>query len=737
MSIMKKLPLAVAVSFFAQGAMAETTLDKQVVTLSHTPEQITDLSASVWVLEQDAIQTQLNMGKDLKDVLAQLVPSIDPGTQGRTNFGQNLRGRSMAVSIDGVSLNSSRAISRQLDSIDPFNIERIEVLAGANALLGGGATGGLVNIVTKKGQSKNLGLDFKTAATSGFNGSDDGEYTVGTAISGGADVVQGRFSVSQTTRGAYYDANQDEVLVDVTQTSQQYTESLDLMSNVSVDVTPNSKFDVLVQRYENKSDGEHGLALGENLSSVFAGDVDAIENSDDLDSDAVPETIRQLVAANYNYSISDNHAFYIQAYSRSEELGFYPYVTASLQALTASNQKTETTGAKFAFSSNFNGAHVVYGLDYSRESFEATQTLFDRTASLESGGLTNKKLYEMERYAPYDVESKAAFLQSSYQVIPKLQVNAGYRFQNTETTVDDFVGVSQQALVQEHPLVASADAIEGGKTDYDVSLWNLGAVYDLAPTQQVWFGFSQGFELPDIAKYYGQGTYASLPDASGNIALVDGISADEESVDGIKTDSYELGWRMQSQAFGSQVTVYQSKSDKVVELNEEDFTINVKDSIRRTRGLEASAELYPTDKIAVGSNFHYVRTHVRHDGKWLDASAFEASPSTLGAYVNYATGAYNVQLQANHVTNAEGDYTGDLTDGQRSEVVGYTLFDLSSSFQLPYGKLSAGIANLTDRDYTTIWGQRAMMVYAQGIPEELFEYKGRGRTYSLGYSVDF
>ena len=49
--------------------------------------------------------------------------------------------------IDGVSLNSSRSISRQFDSIDPFNIERIEVLSGATSVYGAGATGGVINIV--------------------------------------------------------------------------------------------------------------------------------------------------------------------------------------------------------------------------------------------------------------------------------------------------------------------------------------------------------------------------------------------------------------------------------------------------------------------------------------------------------------------------------------------------------------------------------------------------------------
>ncbi|MEX0633597.1 hypothetical protein M8494_22330 [Serratia ureilytica] len=37
-----------------------------------------------------------------------------------------------------------------MDSIDPFNIDHIEVISGATSLYGGGSTGGLINIVTKK-----------------------------------------------------------------------------------------------------------------------------------------------------------------------------------------------------------------------------------------------------------------------------------------------------------------------------------------------------------------------------------------------------------------------------------------------------------------------------------------------------------------------------------------------------------------------------------------------------------
>lgn len=132
----------------AEGQKEETL----VVAASRANHSITDMAQTTWVIEQAEIEQQVQGGKEFKEVLAQLIPGMDVSSQGRTNYGMNMRGRSMMVMVDGVRLNSSRSDSRQLDSIDPFNIARIEVISGATSLYGGGSTGGLINIVTKKGQ---------------------------------------------------------------------------------------------------------------------------------------------------------------------------------------------------------------------------------------------------------------------------------------------------------------------------------------------------------------------------------------------------------------------------------------------------------------------------------------------------------------------------------------------------------------------------------------------------------
>src|SRR5690554_6413741 len=78
-------------------------MDQMVVVGSRTPTAISQIPGTGWVIESDDIQQQADSGADLKAALGRLVPGLDLAPQGRTNFGQNLRGRSVQVLIDGVS----------------------------------------------------------------------------------------------------------------------------------------------------------------------------------------------------------------------------------------------------------------------------------------------------------------------------------------------------------------------------------------------------------------------------------------------------------------------------------------------------------------------------------------------------------------------------------------------------------------------------------------------------------
>jgi len=79
----------------------------------------------------------------------------------------------------------------------------------------------------------------------------------------------------------------------------------------------------------------------------------------------------------------------------------------------------------------------------------------------------------------------------------------------------------------------------------------------------------------------------------------------------------------------------------------------------------------------------------------------------------------------------------DYEDDAQKKLDGYTVFDLVGTYQLPVGSLGFGIQNLFDNDYTTVWGQRAQILYAAHYDAAAYDYKGRGRTYTLNYQVKF
>lgn len=701
--------------------------ESMVVAASRTNHSITDMAQTTWVVEQAEIEQQVQGGKELKEVLAQLIPGMDVSSQGRTNYGMNMRGRSMMVMVDGVRLNSSRSDSRQLDSIDPFNITRIEVFSGATSLYGGGSTGGLINIVTKKGQAETE-IEFQTGAKTGFNNHNDNDENVAAAVSGGNDNASGRLSVAYQRFGGWYDGKGNEVNIDNTQTGLQYSDRLDVMGTGTLNIDDRQQLQLTTQYYKSESDGKHGLYLGENFSAV-TGSGNAY-NKNNLDSDRIPGTERHLINLQYSNTDFWGQDLLAQIYYRDESLTFYPFPTLSggrVTSIGASQQKTDFYGSKLTLNSKpLDDLSLTWGVDAEHEVFDANQQFFDLSTAAASGGMKLDDAYNVGRYPGYSITNLAPFLQTSYD-ISAITLSGGVRYQYTENRVDDFVGYTQQQAIA-MGRANSADAVPGGKTDYNNLLFNAGILGHLTERQQLWFNFSQGFEIPDLAKYYGSGTYQLV---NGHYRLVNSVNVNDSKLDGIKVDAYELGWRYTGDNLRTQIAGYYSLSDKTININKSDMTINVEDDKRRIYGVEGQVDYFFTDsEWSTGSNFNVIKSQTRVDGKWAKLTVDSASPSKMSAWVTWAPGDWTLRLQSTQ--------TFDLSDDAGKHIDGYNTVDLLGSYLLPVGKVSFSVENLLDEDYTTAWGQRAPGLYSPTYgAENLYTYKGRGRTFGLNYSVLF
>ena len=720
-------PLAAQASVHA----ADKNDNMTVVTANRSTQSISDIAATVLVIDEAQIAEQAKSGIDFKAMLANLIPSLDVGSQSRTNSGQNMRGRKTLVMIDGISLNSSRGISRQFDAINPFNIARIEVISGASAMYGGGSTGGIINIITKKGRDADGVSETWLGAKSGFNSSEDLEWQVAQAVSTSSDKMDARIAVSYVDTGAMYDSNGDMVLQDVTQTSSQFVSQLDIMANMGFNISSTKRLELLAQYYDSGQDSDYGVDYGSGFGYLYDPSKQ-IGMKKGYVSDQQAESVRGLITLNYSDSHFYNQTLNLQLFYRNEELRYNPFPDPTTQSMGASQQNTQVFGTKIVFTAEpTNNMNLVYGLDADFESFESSQSLYDYNTSAASGGLIYNKTDEIGRYPEIQNTSIATFLQGDYAVSPSLILNAGVRYQYTNVDVETFVPAKQQIVISKG-YYSSAEAVEGGDKGYSNTLVNAGALYKISKEQQVWLSFAQGFEIPDPAKYYGQGKYSDLVNAGDGLGntLIKAVSVADNPLDGVKTNALELGWRLNSNDVSAQLVAYYSKSDKQVHYDKTEQTINIIDKDERNYGLEGKLDYFVTSEVSIGTNFNYIISEVKADDKWKDKGISYASPSKASAYVAWQSDLLQARLQTMQMFSYEDDSDKKLN--------GYNTVDLLTGVRLPVGSLQFGITNLLNTEYNTLWSQRSEEIYSALIPNtSLVRFKGQGRTYSVNYSVEF
>ncbi len=191
-----------------------TDLTKVTVSASTSrlPDSDAALPNTITVITAEELREQLAVTRDLSQVLANLIPAFAPSRQKMSSFGESLRGRQPLYMVDGVPQSTPlRDGSRDAHTIDPAMIERIEVIHGANALQGLGASGGIINIITRRAPRKDGSFhELTVGASTALPHRDDsagyrGSYLFGTR-KGAFDFVGG---LSYAQEGLYYDGEGD------------------------------------------------------------------------------------------------------------------------------------------------------------------------------------------------------------------------------------------------------------------------------------------------------------------------------------------------------------------------------------------------------------------------------------------------------------------------------------------------------------------------------------------------
>jgi len=120
------------------------------VTTTRIEKPITAIPNTVTILEREAITQQTTIRDDVQSILENTVPGFGPSLRRLNGQAESFRGRNPLYLIDGVpQFNALRNASRDGKTIDPFFLERIEVIHGSNSIQGVGATGGVVSMLTR------------------------------------------------------------------------------------------------------------------------------------------------------------------------------------------------------------------------------------------------------------------------------------------------------------------------------------------------------------------------------------------------------------------------------------------------------------------------------------------------------------------------------------------------------------------------------------------------------------
>lgn len=141
---------------FALGAVSaqarDVTLDKVIVSARGVESMQSQTPGGTGVVEKEEIV--LAPKASIADSIARIA---GVSRTGESPWGQDvsirgLSGASVVVLIDGMRVNTATEINARLGFINPLDVERVEVLKGpASVLYGTGSTGGVINIITKKG----------------------------------------------------------------------------------------------------------------------------------------------------------------------------------------------------------------------------------------------------------------------------------------------------------------------------------------------------------------------------------------------------------------------------------------------------------------------------------------------------------------------------------------------------------------------------------------------------------
>lgn len=703
------LASALLAAFVAPVAHADDATNIDRITVSASTSRIPDSEAAlpntITVIDQKQLQQQLAVTQDLSQVLANLIPSFAPSRQKLTNSGETLRGRKPLYLVDGVPQSTPlREGGRDGHTIDPSMIERIEVIHGANALQGLGASGGIINIITKHAPRQD-GATFQDVSVSGSTAlpheSDSpgyrASYLFGTRT-GAFDFVGG---ASYASEGLYYDADGNPLAVNAVQGDLMDSQSYNLFAKAGWNFDEERRLQLTANRYELQGDNDYVVVNGNAVDGVPASSRRGTPLGEGprnrSSSLSLDYTDRDLAGG---YLQSQLYWVDFEGLYGSSDWGDFWGDGRDPAWWDQSQNLSEKVGGKFSWSrGDLFGLRLraTFGLDLARDT---------TSQELVRAGLAWVPETTYESWSP--------FVQAEWWMTESVMLTGGLRYEHGKLEVNDYTTIPANA--------GGSQFVQGGSPTTSETLPNVGLVWEATDALKFYASYSEGYTVADIGR------------------VLRAITRPGQRVDNLVdlkpviADNQEIGLDYDDGRWIVHVAAFWSDSDFGSRLDYDAATQTYNVARERTEisGFEGSVAFQFSDAGRVG--LAYATTDARYDSNKdqrvdADMPGANVSPDRLTAFWDQSwNDAVSTRLQLSHAFDRDFQYPGVTASNDHFD--GYTTVDAQTRVQLPVGFLNVGIENLL--------GEQYISYNSQVTPPRNDTYTaGRGRVLTVGWQHRF
>ncbi|MEO1087109.1 MAG: TonB-dependent receptor, partial [Acidobacteriota bacterium] len=308
-------------------------------------------------------------------------------------------------------------------------------------------------------------------------------------------------------------------------------------------------------------------------------------------------------------------------------------------------------------------------------------------------------------------ETLSPFLQLKVDLGDRVSLSAGARHEDASLEVADYTTIA----------AANSTFVSGGEPTFDETLVNVGLIVRPTDGWNLYGAFNESFTMPDVGRVLRAVNIPGL-DVDSLIALTPIIA-----------DNLEFGVEYANRRVTARASLFESTAENGARLavNPEGI-FDVARQRTEIEGFELFFEYRIDDRFSVAAN--YARTDGEFDSDGddrvdSDLDGLNIGPDRLNLIVDgRLTDRLGGYLQLSHFFDR--DFAGPAARPGR-DFDGYTLVDLSLSFDLSLGQLRLGLENLLNEDYFTYFAQTEPNARADTF------FKGNGRTFGLSWRVDF